>query len=75
MTTHTPAGDLPHVAFQPMTLAWVLKRTALAVAILMVSIGTMAWLTYASIDPSLDGEAQTLESGPIAPVTNVKVSL
>lgn len=36
-------------------LGWVLKRALLGIAILFVTMGGMAWLTYASIDPDLDG--------------------
>lgn len=78
MTTQSPAGELsPHAILQPMTLRWILKRTALAVAILVVTIGSMAWLTYASIDPLLDDAAQSLDAVPAAdvPVTKVKLSL
>lgn len=39
---------------RPSMLRWVLKRTALGIAILVVFIGAIAWLTYASIDPELE---------------------
>ena len=32
-------------------LAWVLKRTALGLVILMVTVSTAAWLLYAGIEP------------------------
>lgn len=59
MSINTPADQLPQVAFNPITLGWVLKRSAIGIAILTIAIGAMAWLTYASIDPQLD--AQTIE--------------
>jgi hypothetical protein len=40
---------------RPMSLGWVLKRALLGIAILFVTMGGVAWLTYASIDPDLDG--------------------
>ena len=59
MSINTPADQLPQVAFNPITLGWVLKRSAIGIAILTIAISAMAWLTYASIDPQLD--AQTIE--------------
>ncbi len=35
-----------------ITVGWFLKRAIIGIAILVVSIGSMAWLTHASIDPS-----------------------
>mgnify|MGYP001203913256 CR=1 FL=1 len=37
------------------TLGWFLKRFLVGTAILLVAMGGLAWLTYASIDPALDG--------------------
>lgn len=56
MSAHSTADQLPHTTLRPITLRWVLKRTAIAVAILFVAISSMAWLTYASIDPQLDAQ-------------------
>lgn len=59
----SPAHTAPHAlnpqALNPqarnlMTLRWVLKRVALGVIILVVAFGSIAWLTYASIE---QGEA------------------
>ncbi len=33
---------------------WALRRSLLGLAILTIGIGSMAWLTHASIDPSLE---------------------
>lgn len=33
---------------------WALRRALLGLAILTVGIGSMAWLTHASIDPALE---------------------
>ncbi|MCC7250672.1 hypothetical protein [Hyphomicrobium sp.] len=41
---------------RPVTAAWFLKRSLIGIAILMVAMGGLAWLTYASIDPDGDGE-------------------
>lgn len=43
-------------ALRPMTLKWVLKRSLAGFLILFVAMGALAWLTYASIDPDLDGD-------------------
>lgn len=50
------ASPVPRVAVRPVTLAWVLKRSMIGIAILLVAMGGLAWLTYASIDPDLDGD-------------------
>jgi hypothetical protein len=42
---------------RPVTLRWFLKRTLIGIAILLIAMGGLAWLTYASIDPDLDGDA------------------
>ena len=39
---------------RPPTLAWVLKRTLLAVAIMFIVVGGAAWLLDASIDRSAE---------------------
>ena len=53
ITTTTPArvegGDV--VALRVPTLGWALRRTLLALVILVVSVGGAACLLYASIDP------------------------
>lgn len=38
----------------PVTLGWFLKRTLVGIAILLVAMGSLAWLTYASIEPDQD---------------------
>jgi hypothetical protein len=50
---------LPVHPARPVTLGWFLKRSLLGIAILLVAMGGLAWLTYASIDPKLDAEAGT----------------
>lgn len=35
-------------------LFWALKRAVLGIVILVVSIGCLAWLTHAAIDPTLE---------------------
>jgi hypothetical protein len=39
-----------------VTLGWFLKRSLIGIAILLVAMGGLAWLTYASIDPDGDGD-------------------
>jgi hypothetical protein len=36
---------------------WALRRALLGLVILAVGIGAMAWLTHASIDPTLEAVA------------------
>lgn len=52
---------------------WFMKRALLGITILVVATGSVAWLTYASIDPKLDTEqgqmaAPTAERLPVADV-------
>lgn len=49
-------GAAVHPAVRPVTWTWFLKRSLLGIAILLVAMGGLAWLTYASIDPDLDGD-------------------
>ncbi len=35
-------------------LRWAVRRTLLGILILVLGIGTLAWLTHASIDPALE---------------------
>ena len=51
-TVRVEGGDV--AALRAPTLAWALRRTALAVVILVVAIGGFACLLYASIDPDED---------------------
>lgn len=50
----SPQGFNPQAlnpqAFHPVTLGWVMKRVALGVIILVLAFGSIAWLTYASIE-------------------------
>lgn len=47
-----PAGSPPQ---SPVSMSWFLKRMFLAVFIITLSMGSVAWLTYASIDQSQEG--------------------
>ena len=38
----------------PVTLRWIVKRTALAVTILALTFGSIGWLTYQSIDQNAE---------------------
>jgi hypothetical protein len=53
-TTSTARVEGDVAALRAPTLAWALRRTALAVVILVVAIGGFACLLYASIDPDED---------------------
>ncbi|HML42699.1 MAG: hypothetical protein JNN24_15830 [Hyphomicrobium zavarzinii] len=50
------AQSVQRTSVRPVTVRWFLKRTLIGIAILMVAMGGLAWLTYASIDPDLDGD-------------------
>jgi hypothetical protein len=52
------------VQTRPMTLGWVMKRALLGIAILVVTMGSVAWLTYASIDPDLDNAPSEAAKAP-----------
>jgi type II secretory pathway component PulL len=39
---------------ETLTLGWALRRALLGLVILFLAMGSLAWLTYASIDPALD---------------------
>ena len=49
---HIQPQNLTPKALNPISLIWVLKRAALGVIILSLGLGLIAWLTYASIEPS-----------------------
>jgi hypothetical protein len=60
---------LPVPPARDVTLGWFVKRSLLGIAILLVAMGGLAWLTYASIDPTLDAEAATAAApSPVKPV-------
>jgi hypothetical protein len=59
------APSVQRAAARPVTLGWVLKRSLIGIAILMVAMGGLAWLTYASIDPDLDGETGSKAAGTV----------
>jgi len=59
---------------RPVTLKWFVKRTLVGIVILVVSVGGMAWLTYASIDPSLEtGDAKVKNAGPSVVQTGMQL--
>jgi hypothetical protein len=57
-----------------MTFGWVMKRALLGIAILVLSMGSVAWLTYASIDPNLDNVPSEAAKAP-SPVQATEVRL
>lgn len=61
LDTQRNAGHVADPASR-ITFGWFLKRAIIGIAILVVSIGGMAWLTHASIDPSqeLDEANETI---------------
>lgn len=52
-----PVSAVAEIPAPVFNMRWALRRALLGVIILVLGIGTMAWLTHASIDPSLDGVA------------------
>lgn len=53
------ASTVQGAPVQQVTLGWFLRRSLLGLVILAVAMGGLAWLTYASIDPDLDGDLST----------------
>lgn len=55
-----PAGEIVDranvQAAAPVTVGWFVRRTFIGFAILFVSVGGMAWLMHASIDPTVETE-------------------
>jgi hypothetical protein len=68
MTTISERADAaPGASLRPVTLGWALKRALLAIAILVLAVGSVAWLTYASIDPNLErGDLPPAAKAPLA---------
>lgn len=62
---------------RPVTLSWFLKRSLIGIAILLFAMGGLAWLTYASIDPDLDGDVtpQSAKAVRAAPTPSGPVDL
>jgi hypothetical protein len=74
MTTITERADAaPGAHLRPVTLGWALKRALLGIAILVLAMGSVAWLTYASIDPNLEGGDLPEAAKPRAPVAQVRL--
>jgi hypothetical protein len=66
-TVRVEGGDV--AALRGPTLGWALRRTALAIVILVVAIGGFACLLYASIDPD-EESAPAAKSVPHAVSSN-----
>jgi hypothetical protein len=66
-TVRVEGGDV--AALRGPTLAWALRRTLLAVVILVVAISGFACLLYASIDPD-EESAPAAKSAPHAVLSN-----
>lgn len=66
-----PPAQGPFV--RPVTLGWFLKRMLVGVAILLIAMGGLAWLTYASIDPDADSDAapRSARAAPEAPAARL----
>ncbi len=75
MTTITERADAaPGAELRPVTLGWALKRALLGIAILVLAMGSVAWLTYASIDPDLErGDQPSAAKASQAPVEQVRL--
>ena len=72
-TEHADAAAT--VPLRPITLGWALKRALLGIVILVVAMGGVAWLTYASIDPDLEqgDQAKTSKAMPTMGETQVRL--
>lgn len=74
MTTITERADVaPGADLRPVTLGWALKRALLGIAILVLAMGSVAWLTYASIDPNLDNDQPRAAKALQKPVAQVRL--
>lgn len=60
------ASPVQGVPVRPVTWRWVLRRALIGIAILLVAMGSLAWLTYASIDPELDGAPEPASANAIS---------
>ncbi|WP_072397058.1 hypothetical protein [Hyphomicrobium sp. CS1GBMeth3] len=62
---------------RPVTVGWFLKRSLIGIAILLVAMGGLAWLTYASIDPTADDPfvPQAAEAVREAPARVIAIDL
>lgn len=58
----TSGSEAVNSAPRLLDARWALRRALLGLAILALGIGSMAWLTHASIDPSL--EAASVQTTP-----------
>lgn len=61
MGTATDRADSSITAVK-FGLVWALKRALLGTVILVVALGSLAWLTHAAIDPSLEASDGLLPS-------------
>ena len=50
-------GDVAAMAPHAFDLKWALRRSLLGLLILAIGIGGAAWLSHASIDPTLEAAA------------------
>lgn len=51
------ARPVQGTAVRTVGLGWFLRRSLIGIAILLVAMGGLAWLTYASIDPDPEDDA------------------
>lgn len=63
------------VPLRTVTVGWFLKRSLIGIAILMVAMGGLAWLTYASIDPDMDADPKSAKALREAPARLTPVEL
>jgi hypothetical protein len=52
-------GDAVAAAPRLLDVKWALRRALLGLVILTVGVGSVAWLTHASIDPALETSSVT----------------
>lgn len=65
------ANNLPAT----VSVGWFIKRTIIGIFILAITVGGMAWLTYASIDPALElrESATPDDAAPAVKVTRTQL--
>ncbi len=54
--------NAPVAKTSPFTAMWFLKRLVLALGILIISFGGLAWLTHAAIDPGAGPQESLIDA-------------
>lgn len=69
------AQPVQHDSLPPVTIGWFVRRTIVGIAILMVAMGSLAWLTYASIEPDEGSSSSTATAPSERPAQLIPIDL